>query len=313
MPAPSTACSRCAEAQAARRRQRGAAVLLALLAMSFAAIVATSVIADYGRGYGSLAGRRDQAQARQLARAAVDWARNVLAQDDKESNTDHLSENWAVKIPATPLSDDPADGSVGGEIADLSGRFNLNDLSPGGKPSEAARLRLQRLLENLGEAPDSARAAAVAISAWITPAARGAQDEAPHAPLVAVAELERIPNLPPGLAGRLAPYVTAVPAPSRINVNTAPAEVLSALVSGLSLDRARVLVAERERAWFRDLADFGARLPEGASQPASQLADVRSRYFLVTIQAGYGVAAAHLQALLDRQERWPELLWYRIP
>lgn len=307
MSAPSLACSRYAEPQ------RGAAVVLAMLTVSFAAIVASAAMADFGLSIEAVQGRRDQAQSRQLARAAVDWSRAILAQDERDSATDHARENWAVKIPPTQISDDPRDGTVGGEIIDVSGRFNLNDLAPAGRTDAAACLRLQRLLENLGEPAQSARRLSLAAAAWIATGTRAEGDTAPHAPLVVADEITRIPDFDPLLVARLTPFVAALPTPSRINVNTAAPEVLSALVPGLNLDAARVLAAERERAWFRNLADLAQRLPEGATSPGAQLADVRSRHFLVVIHAGFGTAVTRLEALLDRRERWPELLWYRLP
>lgn len=310
MPAPSRATLPCAERRA--RRQRGAAVVLALIAVSLAAMLAAAALGDFGHALESVGGRRDQAQSRQLARAAVDWTRNVLAEDQRTSATDHRGEIWAVKVPPTPLTADPADGTVGGEIIDLSGRFNLNDLAPGGQPDRDAHARLQRLLELLGDSAEDARRASLALGAWISAGGSGA-DGAPRTALLALDELSRLPGFDPARIARLAPFLATVPAPSRINVNTAPAEVLAALIPGLSLDAARVLVAERERAWFRDLADFGERLPDGAGLPDARLADVRSRYFHVTIHASYGVALTRLEALLDRRETWPELLWYRLP
>ncbi|AWI74046.1 general secretion pathway protein GspK [Parazoarcus communis] len=307
MPARSPVCSRCAE------RQRGAAVVLALLTVTFAAMLAAAALADFGRGLEAVTGRRDQAQSRQLARAAVDWARQVLALDMLESNVDHGGENWTIRIPPTQLGEDAADGTIAGEIIDLSGRFNLNDLAPAGLRSSAAGARLQRLMELLGTSPESARASVIAMTEWIATAPRGDTDHAPHSALVVADEVASIPGIDHALLARLRPYVTAVPAPAPVNVNTAAAEVLSSLVPGLGIDSARVLVAERERAWFRDLADFNARLPQGTTPPAAQLASVSSRHFLVTIHASYGISVTRLEALLDRQKPWPELLWYRIP
>lgn len=309
MPARSPACLHCAE------RQRGAAVVLALLTVTFAAMLAAAALADFGRGLEAVSGRRDQAQSRQLARAAVDWARQVLAQDMRESNVDHRGENWTIRIPPTPLGEDAADGTIAGEIIDLSGRFNLNDLAPAGVPNNAAGARLQRLIELLGTPPESAHASVIAMTQWIAAAPWRDTDRAPHAALVIAEEAASIPGIDQNLLTRLDPYITAVPAPTPtpVNVNTAPAEVLASLVPGLGIDLARVLVAERERAWFRDLTDFGARLPQGATLPSAQLASVSSRHFLVTIHARYGVSVTRLEALLDRQKLWPELLWYRLP
>jgi general secretion pathway protein K len=91
-------------------------------------------------------GRHDQAQARQLARGAVDWARNVLAEDASRSNVDHLGEAWAVKVPPTPVEE----GEVSGELQDLSGRINLNKLVQIDGPTLQERDQFLRLLKLLG-------------------------------------------------------------------------------------------------------------------------------------------------------------------
>ena len=121
MPARSPACLRCAE------RQRGAAVVLALLTVTFAAMLAAAALADFGRGLEAVSGRRDQAQSRQLARAAVDWGRNVLEDDAKNAKTnisDNARQPWATVVPVFAVEE----GELSGGIEEQSGRFNINSL-----------------------------------------------------------------------------------------------------------------------------------------------------------------------------------------
>jgi len=305
---------RCAEAGS----QRGAAVILALLSVALAAGLAAAVLGDFGRSLDSVAGRQDQAQARLLARGAVDWARNVLADDFKRTNVDHAKEMWAVRVPPTPVGE----GEVGGEIRDRSGLFNLNNLVPDGKADPIALAQFGRLLATLGVAPADAGRLAQAVVDWIGRSTTGeekngiASSDAGDAPgangsLLDAAELRLAAGFDEALVHRLAPFVTALPAPSRINVNTAPAEVLAAVVTDLELNDARILVAERERAWFRDLADFSARLPPGAQPPETGL-DVRSRHFAVIGRSGFGSAVVRMEVLLERRETWPTIVWQRI-
>ncbi|WP_248280535.1 type II secretion system minor pseudopilin GspK [Aromatoleum aromaticum] len=305
---------RCANADS----QCGAAVILALLSVALAAGLAATVLGDFGRSLDSVAGRQDQAQARLLARGAVDWARNVLADDFKRTNVDHTQEIWAVRVPPTPVGE----GEVGGEIRDRSGLFNLNNLVPDGKPDPAALAQFGRLLATLGVAPADAGRLAHALVDWIGGSTTGQEKNGivssglreasgANGSLLDAAELRLVAGFDEALVQRLAPFVSALPAPSRINVNTAPAEVLAAIVADLELGNARILVAGRERAWFRDLAGFSARLPAGAQPPGTGL-DVRSRYFAVIGRSGFGSAVVRLEVLLDRRETWPTILWQRI-
>ena len=331
MSAPSSAFSRCAR----RAAQRGAAVVLALLTVSFAAMLAAAALADFGHGLDMLGGRHDQAQAWQLGRAAVDWSRNILADDGRRTPTDNLGEIWTTEIPVTAIGNDTADGSVGGSIRDLSGRFNLNDLAPRGRVDTQAITRFARLLGLVGMSGASANAAAQALAAHLqggaaaAEAGRGARTAAASGgggggggaeadagggrALVEARELVVLGLVPPATFAALEPHVVAAPAGAPININTASAEVLAAVLEGLSLDAARNLVAARERAWFRNLGDLQGRLPEGAGLPAGRVLDVRSRYFLVTVTAAYGDAVLNLQAMLDRESNWPAILWYHTP
>lgn len=327
MSAPSSAFSRCAR----RAAQRGAAVVLALLTVSFAAMLAAAALADFGHGLDMLGGRHDQAQAWQLGRAAVDWSRNILADDARRTPTDHLGEIWTTEIPVTAIGNDTADGSVGGSIRDLSGRFNLNDLAPRGRVDTQAITRFARLLGLVGMSGASANAAAQALAAHLqggaaAEAGRGGRaaaasdggagveaDAGGGRALVEARELVVLGLVPPATFAALEPHVVAAPAGAPININTASAEVLAAVLDGLSLDAARNLVAARERAWFRNLGDLQGRLPEGAGLPAGRALDVRSRYFLVTVTAAYGDAVLNLQAMLDRESNWPAILWYHTP
>lgn len=328
MSAPSSAFSRCAR----RAAQRGAAVVLALLTVSFAAMLAAAALADFGHGLDMLGGRHDQAQALQLARAAVDWSRNILADDARRTPTDHLGEIWTTEIPVTAIGNDAADGSVGGSIRDLSGRFNLNDLAPRGRVDTRAVTRFARLLGLVGMSGASANAAAQALAAHLRGGAADAEaglgtgaaaasgggggveaDAGGRRVLVEARELVMLGLVPPATFAALEPHVVVAPAGAPININTASAEVLAAVLEGLSLDAARNLVAARERAWFRNLGDLQGRLPEGAGLPAGRALDVRSRYFLVTVTAAYGDAVLNLQAMLDRESNWPAILWYHTP
>ena len=315
MPAPSPASYRCAE--------RGAAVITALLTVALVAGLASALVADYGAGLESLAGRRDQAQARWLARGAVDWGRNVLSDDRRRTRVDHLGEPWAIRVPPMAVED----GEVGGELKDLSGLFNVNNLAPGGKASEADADAFVRLAGVAGITAVEATEIARRIADWIDSdglsiltggdedgefRALGASQRPPDGPLAHIDEIVAIPGIAADALDRLRPFLVALPAPSRINANTAGAEVLHAIIPGLPLDAARILVAERERAWFKDLPDINARLPEGSGPVIAERTAVVSDYILATGRARYGLSVVRMEVLLHRHQNWPDILWQRI-
>jgi general secretion pathway protein K len=127
---------------------------------------------------------------------------------------------------------------------------------------------------------------------------------------VDASELARLDCYDEAVRARLGPFVTALPHPSAVNVNTAAAEVLAAVVEDLSLDDARALVAQRERAYFRSLAELLDRLPRNVTVSAGSVA-VRSDYFMATIHASFGGAHARSLALLAHEESggWPAIVW----
>lgn len=303
MSAPSPASSRCASPRPPRRA-RGAAIVLALLTTFILAGFASGMLAAYGGAVEVLAGRHDQAQARRLARSAVDWGRNVLA-DDARNGVDHRGEPWALKLPPTPVED----GEVGGELSDLSGRFDLNSLAPAGKPDRDAVAAFGRLLAAVGEDPSGVERITAAVIARLLPQEAG---ERRSGPFVHADELLGLAGVPTPLFERLAPHVAALPSPSRLNVNTASPEVLHAMIPGLPLDSARVLAAHRDRAWFRTLQEFSARLPQSAAVPSGERFGVSTRYFLATGRARYGMATTQMEVLLDRRQVWPDILWQRM-
>ncbi len=135
-------------------KQRGIALITAILIVAIATIIATSIYFD-----GFLYIKRSSNlllndQARLYALGAEDWAADILRRDAKESpETDNLGEEWAAELPLLPIDG----GTLGGQIEDLQGRFNLNNLiQPDGQINERAFEQFQRLLEGLGLPPQLA-------------------------------------------------------------------------------------------------------------------------------------------------------------
>jgi general secretion pathway protein K len=298
-------------------RQSGAAIVLSLLTLALVAGIASFVVKDYGASMASISGRHDQAQARLLARGAVDWARNVLAEDARTSAIDHYNEIWATRVPATPVEE----GEVGGELDDLSGRFDLNGLARAGVADQDQVAVYMRLLGEVGVPANLSVELATSLINWVNAGATVAAGgdigimtaaRAPGEPIVDVDELRQIKGYSVDLVDRLRSFVVALPVAAPLNVNTASAEVLVAVVPGLGIDQARILVAQRQTVPFKDLADFSARLPRSSAVPGKVRLSVAGRYFLASVRARYGQSTTRMQALLDRQKIWPEIVWQKL-
>lgn len=306
---------------ARRRPQGGAALLLAMLTLTLMAEIAALVVSDYGSAMELLAGRQDQGQSRWLARGAIDWARNVLSEDARTSATDHLGEIWATRIAPTPVED----GEVGGEIVDCSGYFNLNGLVANGVVVREQVEAYKRLLQLIGVPPRDGEALAASLADWLDtnnePESGGAEGDwysaqgrsyrPANAPLVDIDELSLVRGYNDDVIGRLRAVAIALPESTPVNANTAPPEVLSALIQGLSIDEARVIAVRRTARPFEDVAAFQAQLPARAVMPAGRFS-VTSRYFLAGGRAKYGLAVTRMQVLLDRKTNWSEIVWQKI-
>jgi len=274
-----------------RTRQQGVAVVLAMGVVALAAIAAAAMLASQSTWsrHAELSAEHVQAQA--LVQAGVDWTRALLYDDRRLSSVDHLGEPWAMRLPPVPVDN----GELAGQINDQQAAFNLNNVFSGGKQSPPQVLQLRRLLQILG-LPDALADSYVAAGR----------------PLIDPAELALIPGFDAAARARLRPFVTALPRFTAVNVNTASPEVLAAVIEGLDLDAARELVAQRGRAYFRNRAEFLARLPPGAVA-GNDLA-TSSEFFLANVRVTIGVAQARGSALLQRASSgWPVVVWRKYP
>ena len=299
-----------------RMRQRGVAIVLAMGVVALAAMAAAAIIVSQSTWARQVELTTDHIQARAVLLAGADWARALLADDRRLGNVDHLGEPWALKLPPLPVEN----GELVGRIEDQQGAFNLNNLVTQGKIDIAQLAHLRKLLATLG-LPDPL---ADALADWIDedhqPQPRdGAEDayylalDPPYVtanqPLIDVAELALVRGFDDNVRARLRPYVAALPGHTAVNVNTAPAEVLSAVVEGLDLGAAQLLVAQRDRAYFRSSDDFLKRLPRGAEAAASDIG-VSSNYFTAELRVTIGGAQARGKALLARgASGWPAIIW----
>nr|WP_134191451.1 type II secretion system minor pseudopilin GspK [Paraburkholderia rhizosphaerae] len=102
--------------------------------------------------------------------------------------------------------------------------------------------------------------------------------------MTSVDSLLDVPGFTPEIVQRLRPFVTVLPTVTAVNMNTAPAEVIAAIVPGLSVASAQSLVARRETVFFHNVADVQLALGGAGVQnlvfDPSQM-DVNSSYFVV--------------------------------
>lgn len=309
------------------RRQHGVALITAMLIVAIIAVVATSLALAQQVWLRQTQNLTDLAQAERLRRGALEFAAAVLVRDARNSRSDDLTEEWAQPIPPLPVEG----GAVAISIADAQARFNLNNLlvqTPAGQPNPHMRL-LENLLA-LNELPPLGDA----LLDWLDNDSNvrpdGAEDldylnhdppyRAANRALTSVDELRLIKGFTAEIVEKLRPYVVALPlsaGPTPVNVNTAPAPVLAALV-GVDAAQAEQLVNARANTPFKQASEFQKWLQSlsagGQAAPGSY--DVSSRYFIVSVDSRIGRTQRRTVALIERitganPGAW--VWWYREP
>ena len=250
-------------------RQRGVALITAILIM---ALITTLTFGlewdnslDLRRTYVSMY----REEAIQAALGAESWVRILLQQDADDSETDHLGEIWASELPVLPLGaeGDSIQGEIYGQIEDLQGRFNVNNLiDEQGQIDQATLEQFQRLLSALSldvrfagitadwidadqtaSFPDGAEDS---IYTGIVPPYRSANQM-----LTTARELAALEGMDKATLDALLPHIVALPGRTGINVNTATGPVLQSLDENMSAADVERLLAEREEAGFADIAN----------------------------------------------------------
>ncbi|MDH4094102.1 MAG: type II secretion system minor pseudopilin GspK [Betaproteobacteria bacterium] len=301
-------------------RQRGAAVILAMLIVALAAMAAVSLLQQQDLALRQLTTARDYEQATWVLKGGAQWARSILWQDGRASRVDHTGELWASGLPATDIEQ----GTVGGEISDQQGLFNVNNLALEARASARDIEAFRRLLAAIGLNADLAQA----IADWIDadgealPEA-GVEDEyylrlpapyrAANQPVVELGELLRVRGMDEMSLARLRAFATALPRRTPVNVNLASPELLHAMVPGLTLEEARVLAASRAKAPFRSPDEFQERLPRRDLKWIEGTLSVGSEHFMVRGRATVGRADVRMEALLQRDgATMPVIVWQRM-
>ena len=119
-------------------RQRGAAMLLAMLIVALVSSLAATMVWLQWRAMQVEVSERARSQAGWILLGALDWARLILREDGRTQGADHLGEPWAVPLAEARLStflaadknntDDAPEAFLSGQIADAQARFNLTNL-----------------------------------------------------------------------------------------------------------------------------------------------------------------------------------------
>jgi len=284
------------------------AAVTAVLIVAVAASAAAVMLSQQSAMLNQAALIAARAQADLYAQAGLDWARGVVAEDARATGAvDTLAEAWAQPIAGLPIER----AVVSGAIADEQGKFNLNNLVRGAEKSAPDLQILRRLLDGLGLSPDLAEAIAdwIDFDADLTGSA-GAEDayylalprpyRAANQPFVQVEELFRVRGFDAKAVGRLKPFVTALPARTPVNANTAPVEVLAAILPELSTEEVRALAASRRARPFASRDDLRERAKKASPAAIASDLDVGTGWFSARVLVRQDEVELATEALIRR-------------
>jgi len=307
------------------QRQKGVAVIMALLLTTLAITIVASLFWQQQVQVRSIENQRLQLQKQWILRGALDWAGLILREDAKYSSVDTLDEPWAVPLAETRLNqyvdngranDDLGDATLSGNITDAQARYNLTNLCTGGTINHNEVATFAQLLDNEHLDPALAQATAKLMAAaqkkQVVDAANPDNQSGPlPMNLTQVDDLLAVPGFTPKALDMIKDFVIFLPRATPINVNTAPAQVLAARIDGLTPADATTLVESRNSASFRDIADFSARLPENSLSVSNLEASVTTNYFLVNGKVRMNRAGLDVHALIERNGANTKLIWIR--
>lgn len=308
------------------RHQKGMAVIAALLVVAAAAVIASTMLRGQSERAQLVMSERSRVQAQWLLLGGIDWARQILRDDARHSPITRADQPWAVPIVDLRLDPpgEPDPAVLSGRIEDEQGKFNLQNLAFQGQVDPRQLVAFERLLQALNLrpsiAPDIARRIAagqpMAVDGTVQSPGNATAAKAvtpPRAPgLQSLADLRGLAGLDEQAIQRLDCCATILPDQTPVNVNTAPAEVLYAVVTQLPLGQAVALVAERDRGrYFNDAADFVNRLADPRIKLDKDSVSTDSQWFSLAGIVRLGRATAAMRALLERDDQSTSIVWIR--
>ena len=296
-----------------RTRQRGIAVLTAVLVVTLATVLAVNLLWQSSVDLRRTETLLLQDQAHQYDLGGEELARVFLVKDYRNdpNGMDTTKEIWA-----TPLKRDFDGGFFEGWLLDQQGRFDLNSLvGADGKPDEKACRQFVRMLTllPLDSQLDASTATGLMEKTvdWIdpdqVPQLNGAEDdrytsrEPPYRPanfwFVSISELQAVDGYTTEIYTALEPHITALPPAGnerrKININTATDVVLASLVDNESLESVEPLLNQE----YQEVGEF---IKESGFPLTDNDIGVSSDWFLLTVTTSIGTTQSTLYSLLER-------------
>jgi general secretion pathway protein K len=294
------------------RRQRGIALITAIILVAIAAVLATAI------GFASaMAAKRAStvfgaAQALLAAEGAEAMASYVLKQSSPAgSGAFSLDQAWAQAYGPFELTDGVLLEFA--QIEDEHGKFNINNLAPSGTIDPNQLKVFQQLLSLVGVEQKWAGLLADWIDTDNTPnTPDGAEDsvylsQSPqyrtaNIPVTSISELLALPGFGRARYDKIAPYITALPPGTSINVCVASGQLLDAISGKVeySSDPDNLANQRKNNGCFPSQSVYQSTLAQDAQSASANLLGTTDQYFRLRSFITIGTARFTLYSLLYR-------------
>ncbi len=306
------------------RRQRGVALLATMMAVALLTILIMDFTTSTSIAYRSAANQANQLRAYYLARSAVNVGLALIGDDARKAalsnapRVDSLQSIWALPLPALPVDGGWANLS----IVDEARKLNINQLvAPNGQVNQAFAETLTRLLTILGLDPTQI---VPPLIDWLDPDSivtpGGAESdyylrlmppyEARNGPMPTIGDLRLVRGINETTFRRLRNFLTTTPS-VRVNINTAPPEVLMAVAPQFqeSPSSLQSILEQRVNHPFTNLTEVSQLLGQtnGASTLPATLSTT-SDYFTIAGLGSFAGTRTYVYAIIRRTGPGPQLL-----
>ncbi len=312
------------------KRQRGAALLMAMLTVALVTTLASAALWQQWRQVEIEIAERGRNQTAWMMTGALDWTRLILREDavsTQGTGVDHLGEPWALPVQESKLStflsqdqqwrEGDAEVFLSGQITDAQSRMNLMNLIEDGRVSPKILARFAALFERLNLPLSELQNLAIQLQATMQ-AGQVKAESAAKPSSATTSNTALMPQqtaqllwlgLSPQTLATLQPHITLLPEATPVNLNTASAEVLSASLPGLDLASARQAVDLRQRGHWASLDAARQALGTAGVQLDEKQHSIQSRYFEVNGSMRIDNVVQQEQTLVRRDGRQVSMVW----
>lgn len=315
------------------KTERGTALVLTLLIVITLAGLTLGFSGESGVEL-TLAGyMKDSARAYQLARSGVDIALELLARDE-DLEVDSFNEDWN-QFGSLPLAAAIMEQGVSfaGGMVDESGKININLLVDNqGEVDEKREAQLRRLFLALGVKEDLVNPLLDWLDADDIERQDGAEGyfyqnlEQPYEcangrfltpgqvfMVRGMRPLERFGEDKEKKTKRLLDFVT-IYSEGKVNINTAPKEVIESLGESMDSALAEAIVEYRKEENFESIEDLKkvAGMDQEVLDEIREWITVKSSTFSIEAHVNYGGAVASVKTVVRRQGNKAKPIYWQV-